>query len=219
MATSHVTTRFSVVFGFSMAVLLLIPLWVVFGVFGEAGSSVGHAEGGGHSAHGPMGKGAQRQAFLEEAQAFIAENTRSDGCVAPAVPMEEEHHGEAKHMAEAGEERVPVVYLQAFQWGYNPARLCLESGKTYEFRMMALNVIHGASLQLGSGSKMVRLPPGVRVAQRVTFTKPGKYLLYCSYYCGLGHQVMQGEIIVEPASAPGDHEKEHDLLLTKEEEK
>ncbi len=31
-----------------------------------------------------------------------------------------------------------------------------------------------------------------------TFKKPGKYLLVCNEYCGAGHQLMAGEIVVTP---------------------
>ena len=31
------------------------------------------------------------------------------------------------------------------------------------------------------------------------FDEPGEYLLICHEYCGLGHHMMYGRIIVEPA--------------------
>lgn len=211
----HFTTRFATVFGLSFTVLLLIPLWVVFGTFstGEGG----HAEGGAHGAMAGMDDA--QMMFIEQVQAFAVNYTRPDGCVDPAAaPMamahqaeSEEHHSpEAEHRAadDAGDEHAgenPVVYLQARQWGYTPARLCLKAGTTYQFRMMATDVIHGASIQLGPGGKMVRLPPGIEVVQEVTFAEPGEYLLYCSYYCGLGHQFMKGQIIVEPGPVRQEH--------------
>jgi heme/copper-type cytochrome/quinol oxidase subunit 2 len=64
--------------------------------------------------------------------------------------------------------------------------------------MMTLDVAHGASLQLGRGARIVRLRPGTLVEQELTFTQPGEYLLYCTVYCGLAHDRMQGRVIVGP---------------------
>lgn len=227
----HLTVKPLFVFGLSFAVLLLIPLWAGLGLFGGEGG--GHAEGGhgegGPSMDGMAGMDSATHEFIENVQAFAANNTGDDGCVRPATEMDEkehqeaeDHQGEADHAEEketeenhaeeghAEEDAAPVVYLRALQWAYIPSRLCLEAGVTYEFRMMATDVIHGASIQLGDASKMVRLPPGTEVEQEVTFTEPGKYLLYCSYYCGVGHQVMKGQITVEPGTEHGDeHEEDH----------
>jgi heme/copper-type cytochrome/quinol oxidase subunit 2 len=62
--------------------------------------------------------------------------------------------------------------------------------------MMALDNAHGASIQLGRGARIVRLRPGVLVEQDLSFKQPGEYLLYCTVYCGLPHDRMQGRIIV-----------------------
>jgi heme/copper-type cytochrome/quinol oxidase subunit 2 len=62
--------------------------------------------------------------------------------------------------------------------------------------MMALDVSHGASLQLGRGSHIIRLRPGVMAERELTFTRPGEYLVYCTVYCGLGHDHMSATVIV-----------------------
>ncbi len=228
----HPTVRPAFVFGLALAVLLLIPLWVGIGVFASPPNGAGHG-GGGH--HGGGMSAQARQAFMQSVQAFTATGTREDGCVVPSAAggeheaeTEKGHSSTARHEPRGGAhaadqghadrdaseaDAVPVVYLQAFQFGFLPRKVCLEAGETYELRMMATDVTHGASIQLGAGSKMVRLPPGVPVSERVTFTQPGEYLLYCSYYCGFGHQYMDGRIVVEPArhAASGggavDHER------------
>lgn len=109
-------------------------------------------------------------------------------------------HGEAPPAAgatEAHAEAAPTdVYLMAYQWGYQPAVLRLQANVPYRFRMMALDTTHGASFQLGAGSRIIRLRPGAVAEQTFTFTKPGEYLLYCTVYCGMGHDRMQGKIIV-----------------------
>ena len=88
------------------------------------------------------------------------------------------------------------VYLMAMQWGYLPSVLRLEAGVPYRFRMMAIDIAHGASVQLGAGARIIRLRPGVLVEQELSFAQPGEYLLYCTVYCGLPHDRMQGRILV-----------------------
>jgi heme/copper-type cytochrome/quinol oxidase subunit 2 len=61
---------------------------------------------------------------------------------------------------------------------------------------MAVDAAHGASIQLGSAAHIIRLPRGALVEREFTFTRPGEYLLYCTMYCGEGHQYMSGKIII-----------------------
>jgi heme/copper-type cytochrome/quinol oxidase subunit 2 len=186
----------------ALAVLLIVPLWAALGVL-----EVEEEEGGGHHGAG----GGDVEEFIMQVEDFVAENTRPDGCVEPGLAGEGEHEGAEEHQEdEEHHEEHPTVYLQAFQYGYRPSKLCLKSGETYVFKMMSTDVTHGASIQLGPGSKMIRLPPGVLVEQEVTFTEPGEYMLYCSYYCGVGHPVMAAKIIVEPSEheEEADHEEE-----------
>lgn len=189
------STRPGFVLGLAFAVLLLIPLWAAVGLF----SAEGHGEGG----HGGM-KADLIADFRRDVAEFVERYRRPDGCVEPPAPPEREGEGRRGH-EEADE---PVVYLEAYQWGYRPARLCLLAGVTYRFRMMATDVIHGASLYLGPASRMVRLTPGVPVEMEVTFPQPGEFLLYCSYYCGVGHPYMKGVIQVE-GRPKEDHPSTH----------
>lgn len=86
------------------------------------------------------------------------------------------------------------VYLLAQQWSFEPSWLRLKAGASYRLKLMAVDAAHGASLQLGPGSEIIRLPKGVQVERTITFTHPGTYLVYCTIYCGEGHQFMSGKL-------------------------
>jgi cytochrome c oxidase subunit II len=108
-------------------------------------------------------------------------------------------HGVADPRGPAAEPVPPQaidVYLAAGMWYYLPNRLRLDAGQLYRFRMMALDVSHGASIQFGRGGRMVRLRPGRLTEMEITFRRPGQYLVYCTVYCGPAHDVMQAEIEV-----------------------
>lgn len=88
------------------------------------------------------------------------------------------------------------VYLLAERWYYEPSQLRLNAGQRYQFKMMAADVSHGASMQFGSGSRMIRLRPNITTELEVVFDRPGSYLIYCTVYCGQAHDQMQARIEV-----------------------
>lgn len=88
------------------------------------------------------------------------------------------------------------VYLLAERWYFEPAHLRLEAGVAYRFRMLAADIPHGASIELGRGSRMARLRPGAVTEMEMRFDRPGDHLVYCSLYCGQGHDLMQARIEV-----------------------
>jgi cytochrome c oxidase subunit II len=186
----HFTTRRAFVGATGFGVLGLYFLWAGYGAApllpdlhgGESEGHGGHGPGG-HGGHGAAESALSIDEFRELAEAFAKDYAQPDGSVRPR-----------------GDGHGPVdVYLAAFSWGYAPAVLRLEAGTPYRFQMMALDVAHGASIHLGSGARIIRLRPGVLVEQELTFHAPGEYLVYCTIYCGVLHDRMQGKIIVEEA--------------------
>lgn len=192
---------------------------------GEGGNGAAAEPGAvGHAGHGAAPSGPSSDEFRKLTEAFIEQNKLADGSVQPGRGMAHAKAAEppahamqggamqdhAAHGAAADTAPVPNasardgpvdVYLVAFQWGYAPSVLRLETGVPYRFRMMAVDVAHGASLQLGRGGRIVRLRPGTLVEQELTFSQPGEYLLYCTVYCGLAHDRMQGRVIVSMREA------------------
>ena len=120
--------------------------------------------------------------------------------MATMAPSEPAPEPELMHATDNHASPPVDVYLLAHQWGYLPSVLRLQTGVRYRFRMMAEDVTHGASLQLGAASHIVRLRARTLVEQEVQFTQPGEHLLYCTVYCGVAHDRMQGRLIVSSAS-------------------
>ena len=110
----------------------------------------------------------------------------------PALGREEaEEHGPAQ-----GEEPIDV-YLMAMQFYYLPNVLRLERGVPYRFRMMSMEVNHGASIHTGFAGHIMRRPAQTMSEMVMTFPEPGEFMIYCTVYCGVGHSQMKGKIIVE----------------------
>ena len=117
---------------------------------------------------------------------------------APAHPAAviDPHAGHAMPAAPADKTQPIDVLVTAGRWYYLPNSLRLDAGQAYRFKMMAVDIAHGASIQLGNAGRMVRLQPGRITETAITFQKPGRYLVYCSVYCGEAHQLMQATIEV-----------------------
>ena len=110
---------------------------------------------------------------------------------APAAPAEDSGNGHAR-----GDDDPIDVYMLAEKWSYEPALLRLDAGVVYRCRMMAADVSHGASIQFGRGGRMIRLRRDTVAEMLITFEKPGRHLVYCTVYCGPGHDLMQARIEV-----------------------
>jgi cytochrome c oxidase subunit 2 len=216
---SHFTTRRGFIVGAGFGVVSLYALWAAYGAVPlrlkahDEDATPGHT--GGHGGHG-RAKGPDVDAFRRQTEEFIEANKLADGSVRPrranAAPLaasDASHtalHDPAQHAQlalptaaqNAGQRaaNAPDVYLAAYQWGYLPAVLRLDSGVPYRFHMMAVDVTHGASLRVGRGGHIIRLRAGALLERELRFTRAGEYLVYCTIYCGMLHDRMQGKIIV-----------------------
>lgn len=85
------------------------------------------------------------------------------------------------------------AYLLASRYTWYP-NLVLESGKEYRMWLSSADALHGFSL-VGQNLNLEVAP---RHAMGATFTigKPGRYLIVCNEFCGLGHAHMTGHIDV-----------------------
>ena len=183
------------------------------------------AGAGGHGGHAEAAGSSRADEFRRLAAEFVERYRMPDGSVYPrrlaSEPMPStDHSAHAKPAAAATDQHAhgrdsgqkpsvatPAagaqaeggavdVYLLAEKWSYEPSALRLDAGVPYRFRMMASDVSHGASIQFGRGSRMIRLRPNTVTEIEATFDKPGRYLVYCTVYCGQAHDVMQARIEV-----------------------
>lgn len=167
---------------------------------------------GAHGGHGAVAQGPTTEEFSRLTADFAERYRMPDGSVYPRrivnapVPVADPHAGHnmtAEPDPHAGHGAMPVdkgqpidVLMTAGRWYYLPNVLRLDAGQAYRFKMMAVDIAHGASIQLGKGGRMMRLQPGRITETALTFQKPGRYLMYCTVYCGEAHGLMQATIEV-----------------------
>ena len=87
------------------------------------------------------------------------------------------------------------VYIQGQMFQWRPV-VQLKRGQTYRFNIASVDVQHGLSIVVGPRSINYQALPGMASVVELTPDKTGTYPLVCNEYCGLGHHLMLGRIVV-----------------------
>ena len=85
------------------------------------------------------------------------------------------------------------VYMQASQYAWIPV-VRLRQGAEYTLHLSSLDVNHGFSLYpLNINFQVV---PGYDYGLRIVPNQPGEFHVMCNEFCGIGHHLMVGKIVV-----------------------
>ncbi len=101
-----------------------------------------------------------------------------------------------------GEYETIKVYGRQFAWVFEYPNgtqtineLIIERGKLYRLELTSIDVVHAFYIkELGIKYDTV---PGFTYVLWLKVDKPGTYNVYCNEYCGVGHYLMVGKIIVK----------------------
>lgn len=85
-----------------------------------------------------------------------------------------------------------AVVAQTFL--FNPKEIHVPVGAKVTFVVTSKDVIHGFKIENVPVNVMIL--PGQISRVTTQFDKPGEYLVVCHEYCGGGHHVMAGKVIV-----------------------
>jgi cytochrome c oxidase subunit 2 len=88
----------------------------------------------------------------------------------------------------------PVV-MRSQMYAFMPAEVRVPRGKRVTFRISSPDVLHGFQIVGTNANTMIS--PGYISQFSMTFDEAGEYLIVCNEFCGLGHHLMQGKLIVE----------------------
>lgn len=87
------------------------------------------------------------------------------------------------------------AYYVAHIFGFEPNSITIPRGSKVTFYVTSTDVEHGFYVPLTGINTMVT--PGWVSAVSHTFETPGKYLVACHEYCGIGHQNMAASMTVK----------------------
>lgn len=86
------------------------------------------------------------------------------------------------------------VYAVAQMWQFQPSQIVVPVGSEVDFFVTSKDVVHGFTIPEKNVNMMAIY--GNINKTTVKFEKPGIYKIICHEYCGVGHQGMQAEVIV-----------------------
>ncbi|MBI5823645.1 MAG: cytochrome c oxidase subunit II [Chloroflexi bacterium] len=81
-------------------------------------------------------------------------------------------------------------------WEFLPKEITVPVGSRVSFYVTSSDVQHGFNIQNTNANFMVL--PGQVSKLTITFKNPGTYNYICTEYCGVGHGVMYGAVVVTP---------------------
>lgn len=86
------------------------------------------------------------------------------------------------------------VFAVAQMWQFQPAQIYIPVGSEVDFYLTSKDVVHGFHIP-DKNLNMMAVYGNIN-KMTVKFDKPGVYDITCHEYCGVGHQNMQGQVIV-----------------------
>ena len=86
------------------------------------------------------------------------------------------------------------VYAVAQMWQFQPSEIYIPVGSTVDFFVTSKDVVHGYHIY-EKNINLMAVYGGINKVT-VTFDEPGVYKITCHEYCGIAHQNMQAEVIV-----------------------
>jgi cytochrome c oxidase subunit 2 len=88
-----------------------------------------------------------------------------------------------------------VIPITAHQWAFAPAEIHLSVNEPVILELTSADVHHGFNLpDFGVRADVI---PGQKARVKVTPDKTGTFAFFCDYFCGTGHEGMQGQVVVE----------------------
>ncbi|MEO5563873.1 MAG: hypothetical protein ABIR18_10575 [Chitinophagaceae bacterium] len=86
------------------------------------------------------------------------------------------------------------VFSVASMWQFQPSEIYLPVGSEVDFYLTSKDVVHGFNISEKNVNMMAVY--GAINKTTVKFDKPGVYDIVCHEYCGVGHQNMRAQVIV-----------------------
>jgi cytochrome c oxidase subunit II len=86
------------------------------------------------------------------------------------------------------------VFAVAQMWAFQPSQIYIPVGSEVDFYVTSKDVVHGFNMA-DKNINMMAIYGNINKTT-VKFEKPGVYKITCHEYCGIAHQNMQAEVIV-----------------------
>lgn len=92
------------------------------------------------------------------------------------------------------DEKTYQVFGVAQMWQFQPSEISIPAGSEVDFFLTSKDVVHGFHIY-EKNVNMMAVYGGINKTT-VRFDEPGVYKIVCHEYCGIGHQNMEGKVLV-----------------------
>jgi cytochrome c oxidase subunit II len=96
------------------------------------------------------------------------------------------------------DEKTYQVFAVAQMWQFQPSEIYIPVGSEVDFYVTSKDVVHGFNI-FEKNVNLMAVYGNVNKST-IKFDKPGVYKITCHEYCGVGHQAMQAQVIVNDPS-------------------
>ena len=93
-----------------------------------------------------------------------------------------------------------TVHMLGHLWAWTPSPLHVPEGAKITFLVTSADVLHG--FEVRGTTINVTAVPGITASVTYTFDHARTYYIICNEYCGIEHQGMIGQIVVDPVRRP-----------------
>lgn len=115
------------------------------------------------------------------------------------IPRGAKYASTRQHVATPGVTKTgPGAYrveMIGQMWLWTPKEIDVPAGATVTFDVTSNDVLHGFQVE-GTTVNLTAVPGEIATVSH-TFDRPGAYAIICNEYCGLGHGLMEGKVVVE----------------------
>ena len=91
------------------------------------------------------------------------------------------------------------IFAVAQMWQFQPSEIYIPVGSEVDFFLTSTDVVHGFNIAEKNINMMA--VQGAINKTTVRFDEPGVYDIVCHEYCGVGHQNMRAQVIVNYETA------------------
>lgn len=92
------------------------------------------------------------------------------------------------------DEKTYQVFVVAQMWQFQPSEISVPAGSEVDFFLTSKDVLHGFHIY-EKNVNMMAVYGGINKTT-VKFDEPGVYKIVCHEFCGVGHQNMEGKVLV-----------------------
>jgi cytochrome c oxidase subunit 2 len=104
-----------------------------------------------------------------------------------------------KPKVEQLDDKTYQVFAVAQMWQFQPSEIYVPVGSEVDFFLTSKDVVHGFNIAEKNINMMAVY--GAVNKTTVKFSEPGVYDIVCHEYCGVGHQNMRAQVIVNYPTA------------------